>query len=173
MSLSTKQGRDGFYVLCDIIEDFHAHIKVERGLAPRTVEGYRSWLRNYHRFLTESGYEQPTLDDFCLLTLRKYLYHLTSGKRRPRTLRSLFTLFGHLGPIWLSKGRSRRILPTRYACPNWTPHVETLLPTMRFAHYFPRANAKPARSALRCHGHYCRFSVCGSTTAGMHRPATG
>lgn len=90
--------------LTDVMEDYFQHIKVELGLSERTCVGYRSWGRHFLRWLTENVQPEPTLEDFTTANLKRYLYYLAAGKRRPRTIRGAFFPLKGLGQFLVEMG---------------------------------------------------------------------
>jgi len=91
--------------LSDIASDYLRYVKHERGLAETTYSTYQAWLNNFQRWLVENGgYPTPTLEEFSTPVLRRYLYHLSQGGRRPRTIRGAFHPLTGLGEFAVSHG---------------------------------------------------------------------
>ena len=78
-------------LLHDALNDFVLYLRHEQGAALTTRKGYGASLREFLRWMqADGGYPAPTLTDFCVPTLKRYLYHLGGRGLRPRTVRSKF-----------------------------------------------------------------------------------
>jgi len=85
-------------LLADVIEDYLAYCRVEKGLTVKTCKSYTSMSRLYVKWLKSTGYVEPTLDDFNPTTLKKYLYYVSGTlKYRPRSIRGCFFPLRGLG----------------------------------------------------------------------------
>ena len=75
----------------DVMRDYVNCITHERRLARKTtVTGYANYLHHLQGWLKENGYPEPTLDDFNVTVLRRFLYYLSARNLRPRTIRAYF-----------------------------------------------------------------------------------
>jgi len=71
--------------------DYLNYVKYEQAHAASTFTTYQSWLNRYQRFLADNGFKDPDVSQAIDVSiLRKYLYHLSASKLRPRTLRAAF-----------------------------------------------------------------------------------
>jgi len=75
----------------EAVQDYINCITHERRLARKTtVTGYANHLHHLSVWLKANGYPEPTLDDFNVTTLRRFLYALSGRNLRPRTIRGYF-----------------------------------------------------------------------------------
>lgn len=65
----------------------------EQGATKTTLKGYHAYLHNYHRWMTENGYIEPTLADFNEATVRRFFYWISSKGLRPRSI------YGYMIPL--------------------------------------------------------------------------
>lgn len=84
-------------LLSEIVDDYVAFCRVERGLTIKTTKSICSWCRYYAKWLSSNGTTEPSLDDFTTFNLRKYLYYLHSLNYRPRTIRGAMIALRGLG----------------------------------------------------------------------------
>lgn len=88
--------------LGESIEEYLAHLSMERGLSSNTIASYRSDLKAYERYLTESGVSDPasvTADH-----VRRYVRDRLTGPYSSRTVaRKLSSLRGYHGYLILSE----------------------------------------------------------------------
>ena len=75
------------------IEDYLKFLQHEQGATKTTYKSYHAYLRNYHQWLTENGYEEPTLNDFNDATVRRFFYWISSKGLRPRSI------YGYMCPL--------------------------------------------------------------------------
>jgi site-specific recombinase XerD len=87
-------------VLSEAIQDYGDYIRHELGHATTTFYSYRSWQRNFARWLAENGMPDPLVREVGVSLIRRYAYHLSGRGLRPRTVRgalhALRALFGYL-----------------------------------------------------------------------------
>ncbi|MDD5307880.1 MAG: site-specific tyrosine recombinase XerD [Deltaproteobacteria bacterium] len=109
--------------LSPLVDVYLAHLKVERGLAPRTIDAYAADLAAFTDFSEESGLEAGGISP---ATITEYLGRLSRRglKRRSqaRTLSALRGLFGHL--------RTERYLPTDPTEDADSPKIQRTLPVV-------------------------------------------
>ena len=87
-----------------IIKDYLQALRVEQGAALTTHRGYQSHLHHFHAWLTTNGYAEPTLAEFTVPVLRRFLYYLSGKNLRPRTIRSYFQPLKGIGEFLISNG---------------------------------------------------------------------
>ena len=91
--------------LNDCITDYLAFLRHEQGAAPTTCKSYASRLNTFLRWtVNEAGYPTPTLDDFTLPLLRRFLYARSNKGDRPRTIRGWFNALRGLGTFLVNNG---------------------------------------------------------------------
>ncbi len=87
-----------------IIKDYLQALRVEQGAALTTHRGYQSHLHHFHDWLTANGYAEPSLAEFTVPVLRRFLYYLSGKSLRPRTIRSYFQPLKGIGEFLISNG---------------------------------------------------------------------
>jgi site-specific recombinase XerD len=74
-------------LLSEAIQDYGEYIRHELGHAITTYYSYRSWQRNFARWLDENGMPDPPVRDVGVSLVRRYAYHLSGRGLRPRPTR--------------------------------------------------------------------------------------
>jgi integrase/recombinase XerD len=122
--------------LSPLVDDYLSHLKVERGLAPRTINAYASDLAAFADFAEDSGLEA---EGIAPDTITEYLGRLSRRglKRRSqaRTLSALRGLFGHL--------RTERYLPADPTEDADSPRIQRTLPVVLTREEVERLLAAP------------------------------
>ena len=92
-------------LLTSVVEDYILYSRVERGLTAKTCKTYCSMSRFFVKWLISTGHDAPTVDDFNVSTLRKYLYYVSiTLKYRPRSIRGCFFPLRGLGEYLIEQG---------------------------------------------------------------------
>lgn len=93
-------------VLSEAIRDYVEYSRHELRHSKNTSYAYVSWQRNFAQWLTENGHPDPLVHEISASLIRRYHYHLSGRKLRPRTirgalqaLRSLFTYLVEMGAL--------------------------------------------------------------------------
>jgi integrase/recombinase XerD len=128
--------------LSPLVDVYLAHLKVERGLAPRTINAYAADIAAFADFAEESGLPA---EEISPATVTEYLGRLSRRgmKRRSqaRTLSALRGLFGHL--------RSERYLPADPTEDADSPRTERTLPVVLTREEVERLLAAPDPKTAR------------------------
>jgi site-specific recombinase XerD len=74
--------------LSEAIEDFREFMIHEAGYTKSTRHAYLSYIRNWARWLNESGFGDPQVTDITEAMIRRYSYGKGKQGCRPRTIRS-------------------------------------------------------------------------------------
>ncbi len=90
--------------LYSLIEDYLQALRHEQGATATTCKQYQAQLRHFHNWLIENGYPTPTLGEFTLPVLRRFLYYLGGKNLRPRTMRSYFHPLRSMGEFLIANG---------------------------------------------------------------------
>jgi site-specific recombinase XerD len=84
-------------VLSEAIRDYGECLRHELGHSQSTVSCYRSWQRNFARWLEEHGLPDPPVREITGSLDRRYVYHLSGRGLPPRTIRgAVRALFAYL-----------------------------------------------------------------------------
>lgn len=85
--------------LKDTLNDYLLYLQHEQGAALNTRQSYAAGLREFLRWtMAEGGFTtEPTIQDFHVALLRRYLYHLGGRGLRPRTIRGKFHAISSFG----------------------------------------------------------------------------
>ena len=87
------------------IAEYVDHIRHERRLAKTTCLHYQSWLRGFLLWLDANGYgDDPALDTFNSLTLRRFQLDKAKEGARPRTIHSAFHPLRGMGEYLVEQG---------------------------------------------------------------------
>ena len=90
--------------LHDAARDYLRYLKHEQGATATTYRTYQSGLNAFLRWLQENGHPNPSLFDFNLPTLRRYLYFHSERGLRPRSLRGRFCPIKALAAFLVANG---------------------------------------------------------------------
>ncbi len=73
-------------ILIDSINQYLQFLQYEQGVAKTTIKSYKSYLRHFHTWLTENGYASPVLEDFNIITVKRFFYYISAKGIRPRSI---------------------------------------------------------------------------------------
>jgi integrase/recombinase XerD len=91
-------------LLSDATRDYLSYIKHERGLSYNTHRCYQAQLLHVQRWLTVSGYPEPSTDCLSVPILRRFQYGLSARGLRPRTIHGYFDALDSLCAFLVENG---------------------------------------------------------------------
>ena len=87
-------------VLSEAIRDHGDYLRHDLGHTTSTCYAYRSWQRNFLRWLDENGMPDPPVQEVTAGTIRRYAYSLSGRGLRPRTIRGVLHAPAPSSPSW-------------------------------------------------------------------------